>query len=86
MLIISDLLGKENSIMKIKYDPEVDALYIDILEDKKSARIIHLNEDITLDFSSNEELVGIEILDASKMFGKEGKPELNYEGLEAIAV
>jgi uncharacterized protein YuzE len=72
--------------MKIKYDREVDAIYIDIIEDKKSARVIHLNEDITLDFSSNEELVGIEILDASKIFGEKGKVQLNYEGLEAIAV
>jgi uncharacterized protein YuzE len=71
--------------MKIKYDPDVDALYIDIMEDKKSARVIHLNEDITLDLSRNEELIGIEILDASKIFG-EGKIELNYEGLKAIAV
>ncbi|MBM2813727.1 MAG: hypothetical protein HW421_489, partial [Ignavibacteria bacterium] len=51
--------------MKIKYDADVDAIYIDIHEDKKSARVIHLNEDITLDFSGSEELVGIEILDAS---------------------
>ena len=45
-----------------------------------------MGEDITLDFSSEEELVGIEILDASKIFGINGKAELVYEGLDAIGV
>ena len=35
--------------MKIKYDPEVDAIYIDIIEEKKSVKTIHLSEDIALD-------------------------------------
>ena len=72
--------------MKIKYDPEVDAIYIDIIEGSKSSKLIHLNEDITLDFNNKEELVGIEILDASKTFGFEQKPKFVYEGLEAIGV
>ncbi|OGU13829.1 MAG: hypothetical protein A2X61_07260 [Ignavibacteria bacterium GWB2_35_12] len=72
--------------MKIKYDPEVDAIYIDIIEEKKSVKTIHLSEDIALDFSGNEELVGIEILDASKVIGLERKGKLVLERLEAVAV
>lgn len=72
--------------MKIKYDPEVDAIYIDIIEEKKSVKTIHLSDDIALDFSGNEELVGIEILDASKVIGPERKGKLVLEGLEAVAV
>jgi len=72
--------------MKIKYDSEVDALYIDIMEEKKSAKTIHLNEDIALDFSSEEELIGIEILDASKNILKDNKPQIEYEGITAVAV
>ena len=72
--------------MKIKYDRDVDAIYIDIIEGKKSVKTILLSEDVALDFSGNEELVGIEILDASKVLGSKSNAKLVLDGIEAVAV
>ena len=49
--------------MKISYDPEVDALYIRLIEGKYECRILRLNEEIALNIGPDEKLVGIEILD-----------------------
>lgn len=56
--------------MKISYDPEVDAMYIQLraaddagVETKEAAEGIHL------DFGADGRLVGIEILDASSLAG-----------------
>ena len=51
--------------MKIEYDREADALYIQL----KEANIddnIDIEEGITIDVDENRHLIGIEILDASK--------------------
>ena len=51
--------------MKVKYDKETDIIYISFSEEK----IIESDEDkhgIILDYSENGNIVGIEILDASK--------------------
>ncbi len=51
--------------MKVKYDKEVDVLYI-VFNEKK---IIESDEDkpgIILDYDADGSIVGIEILDASK--------------------
>lgn len=52
--------------MKIKYDPEVDAAYISFREDIVQVTTIRITEDIAIDFGLHEEIVGIEILDASE--------------------
>ncbi len=52
--------------MKIRYDPEVDAAYILFKDDLVQVTTIRLTEDIAVDFGPAEEVVGIEILDASK--------------------
>lgn len=60
--------------MKIEYDKEVDAAYIYIdfpIKDNEAKRTIELNENIILDFNENNKLVGIEILEASKVLNKE---------------
>lgn len=56
-------------IMKVRYDPKADAMYIDLVPDKKSTRTEELREDILLDYNGKE-LVGIEILDASDKLTK----------------
>jgi uncharacterized protein YuzE len=48
--------------MKIKYDHQVDALYID-LADSKSDYSEEVKPGIVLDFDKDGRLVGIEILD-----------------------
>ena len=53
--------------MKITYDPEVDALYIQFLDTTVNTK--HLAEGIAADYDSEGRLAGIEILDALKRFG-----------------
>lgn len=56
--------------MKISYDPKADAAYIYFLKDKKSTRTEEIGEGLLVDYHGDE-LVGIEILDASKKLPQE---------------
>ncbi|MFQ5686781.1 MAG: DUF2283 domain-containing protein [Candidatus Scalindua sp.] len=51
--------------MKVYYDKEVDALYIK-LSNKAAEGVIEISEGVNLDTTSEDKIVGIEILDASK--------------------
>ncbi len=53
--------------MKIKYDKEADAAYIQ-LSDKKPTGVVEISEGVNLDMNDKKEIVGIEILNASKKF------------------
>lgn len=55
--------------MRVTYDHEVDALYISISESSRDKQKI-INDDITLDLSNDGMVVGIEILDAIKNYGR----------------
>ena len=60
--------------MKFEYDKEVDAAYIYLeypIKDGEAKRTIELNENIILDFDEKGKLLGVEILDASKVLKKE---------------
>jgi uncharacterized protein YuzE len=50
--------------MKVYYDKEVDALYIR-LGNKKPEGVIEISEGVNLDTTSDDKIVGIEILEAS---------------------
>jgi uncharacterized protein YuzE len=68
--------------MKIKYDSEVDAAYISFKEEPIQVTTIRVNEDIAIDFGPNEEIKGIEILDASEHLGlSKEKPRVELENL-----
>lgn len=67
--------------MKISYDPEIDALYIKLIEDAQECRTLRLNEEIALNIGPGETLVGIEILDAKEVLGKGELPEIVLENL-----
>ena len=59
--------------MKFEYDKEVDAGYIyvaDDIDNGEAVKTIQLNDNIILDFEKNGKLLGIEILDASKVLNK----------------
>jgi YD repeat-containing protein len=58
---------KGGCVMKITYDAEVDALYIQFLETTVTTE--HLAEGIAADYDAEGRLAGIEILDALKRFG-----------------
>ncbi len=53
--------------MKIFYDKEVDAAYIRLSKQKPSG-VIEIAEGINVDMTDTGQIVGIEILDASKKF------------------
>ena len=53
--------------MKVRYDKEVDAAYIQ-LSSKKPKAAIDIKEGVILHVANKHELVGIEILDASERF------------------
>ena len=62
--------------MKIKYDKEVDIMYIQFSENK----IIESNEDkpgIIIDYDNQDNIVSIEVLNASKKM--ESPNSVNYE-------
>jgi len=52
--------------MNIRYDPEVDAMYISFKDERVQVTTVRITEDIAIDFGPHEEIVGIEILDASE--------------------
>lgn len=65
--------------MKISYDKEADALYIRLLEGDYQCRVVRLTEDIALDFAAGEQLVGIEVLGASRLLGDSEPPEIKLK-------
>lgn len=70
--------------MKISYDPAVDAAYLSFKRGRTQVTTVRLTEDIAVDFGPREEIVGIEILDASKHLGiKRRHPEIQVENLKA---
>jgi uncharacterized protein YuzE len=59
--------------MKLEYDKDVDAAYIylvDDLNDGQVTKTIELNENIILDFDNKGKLLGMEILNASKVLNE----------------
>ncbi|MEK6678005.1 MAG: DUF2283 domain-containing protein [Nitrospirota bacterium] len=51
--------------MKVYYDDEVDALYLK-LGDEAPEGVVEISEGVNLDTTSEDKIVGIEILHASK--------------------
>ena len=62
--------------MKMSYDPKADALYIR-LRKAKIEESDEIAEGIIVDFDAGGKAVGIEFLDAAKLFG--GRKELQVE-------
>lgn len=60
--------------MKLEYDKEADAAYIYLVESigqGEATKTIELNKNIIFDFDSHGKLLGMEILDASKVLTKD---------------
>ena len=68
--------------MKISYDPEIDALYIRLLDGKQECRSVRLSDEVALNIGTGEKLVGIEILDATSVLGIGKTPVVTLEGIE----
>jgi uncharacterized protein YuzE len=71
--------------MKISYDPEIDALYIRLLDGRHECRSVRLSDEVALNIGTGEKLVGIEILDAKSVLGAGRTPAVTLEGLEPAA-
>jgi len=59
--------------MKFEYDKESDAAYIyldETIAEGEVDKTIELNDNIIVDFNKMGKLIGIEILDASKVLSK----------------
>ena len=53
--------------MKVHYDKEVDALYIE-LSNQKPDGVVEIAEGVNIDITTDGKLSGIEIINASKKF------------------
>src|SRR2546422_770229 len=80
-LLLSPFTRSIFDTMKISYDPEIDAVYIRLIEGKHECRTLRLNEEIALNIGEGEKLVGIEILDAKKVLGSGELPNVVLENL-----
>lgn len=67
--------------MKIKYDPEADALYI-TLKGHGVDHTVHIGPDMAIDYGPDGGVHGIEILAASEHIGLKEKPEVLVENLK----
>ncbi len=59
--------------MKTEYDKDADAAYIYFKYPVKAGeaqKTVELNENIILDFDASDKLIGIEVLNASKILSK----------------
>ncbi len=61
--------------MRITYDPKVDALYIRFIEGQVQCEVVRLNDRVAVNIGPGEQVVGIEVLDASEVLEglREGK-------------
>ena len=62
--------------MKVTYDSVADAMYIYFSDKKKSTRTEEVSDDFLVDYAGSE-MIGIEILDASRKL-----PKRNLESLK----
>ena len=71
--------------MKITYDEDVDAMYIQLIDGEHECRTVCLNEDVALDFDRRERLVCIAILDARRAIGNGKLPKVLIDSLALTA-
>ncbi len=72
--------------MKIKYDPRVDAAYISFKKGPIQVTTVRVTEDLAIDFGPNEEIVGIEVLDASQHLDlSKENPSVELENLKSAS-
>ena len=72
--------------MKVSYDKEVDALYIE-LSTQKPDGVIEIEEGINIDLTSDGYIVGIELIDATKKIPLDSflKYEIDGESIGLMA-
>ena len=71
--------------MRITYDEEADALYIALIDGCHQCRTVRLTDEIALNLGPNEQLVGIEIIDARHVLGQGQLPRIVVDNLPVTA-
>jgi len=72
-------------MMRVTYDPEVDALYIRFLEGPIEVTTHRLSEDVAIDYGPDGRIVGIEVLDASDYaLGQDAEPRIVVTNLTPV--
>ena len=69
--------------MRINYDSSVDALYIRFKEGSVECEVLQINDRVAVNIGPKEEVVGIEILDASEILGGMDERKVHLENLVA---
>lgn len=64
--------------MKITYDPEVDAIYIQF-RDAEPARAVDIEDGVTADLDADGHIVGLEVLDATDRLGNRPLDSISLE-------
>lgn len=70
--------------MKISYDPSVDALYIRFVEGPVECEVLRLNDRVAVNIGPGEQVVGIEVLDASEVLEGLKERKVHLENLIAV--
>jgi len=64
--------------MEIRYDPEADAMYIKFREGEYEISE-EIREGIIIDFDKNNEIIGMEILDAKEKLTPSSVAEMSFK-------
>ncbi len=67
--------------MKISYDPSVDALYIRFVEGPVECAVIRLNDRVAVNIGPEEQVVGLEVLDAAETLAGIAEGKVRLENL-----
>jgi len=70
-------------MMKISYDPSVDALYIRFVEGPVECEMIRLNDRVAINIGPGEQVVGLEVLDATEILAGLAEGKVRLENLVA---
>lgn len=68
--------------MKITYDKEADAMYIEFTS-QEFAKNQKIDNETIIDLDKENRIIGIELLNISKKFPKESFTNISFEGLVA---
>jgi len=67
--------------VKISYDPTVDALYIRFVDRPVECEVLRLNDRVAINIGPGEQVVGIEVLDASEVLEGLKERKVHLENL-----
>ena len=71
--------------MRISYDPVADALYIRFVEGPVQCEVIRLNVQVAVNIGPGEQVVGIEVLDASEVMDGLAEGKVSLENLSVAS-